>query len=88
MFNNEDGRTIYYVRQMPIEQTGSMQQFYDRASSYYLPEYRTIEWPYTGFVQGNRADWMPIAIPTLGEWLERWGYPVDDFVKTVSSRRV
>ena len=81
MFDSENGRTIRYVRDMPTEQTGGMKDFYDRDSASFRHEYAYIDWPYTGFVQGNLAGWMPISEVGIVIWLEGSHYNVDDFIE-------
>ncbi len=83
MFHEESGTTILYRRNMPIEQTGGMKEFYDKNSTSFCSKYRDIEWPYTGFVEGNILGWKPISIPELVELLEQESpvYTVDKFVR-------
>ena len=81
MFDSESGRTIRYVRNMPIGWTQGMKDFYNRNSASFSHEYADIDWPYTGFVQGNRLGWMPISEVKIVEWLEGSHYNIDDFIK-------
>ena len=80
MFDDENGRTILYMKDMPIEFTGGMKEFYDINSESFDSKYGNIDWPYTGFVQGHILGWMPISIPRLFEWLDDSVYTVDDFI--------
>ncbi len=80
MFDDENGRIIKYVKNMPIEQTGDI-EFYDRNSTSFVREYNDIQWPYMGFVQGNMLGWMPISITQLCGWIENSPYTVGDFIE-------
>lgn len=82
MFDEENGRNIEFVKDMLIECTGGMREFYDRDSEYFNPEYGNINWPYTGFVQGNMAGWNPISEVRIIEWLENYGYRINDFIES------
>lgn len=82
MFDDESGRTIRFVEEMRIEGTGGMKELYDKDSEYFNIKYEHIEWPYTGFVQGNILGWYPISIPRLVEWLEKYNYALDEFLES------
>lgn len=88
MFDNEEGRNIRYVKDMSLESTGFMKEFYDKRSASCDPEYGNIDWPYTGFVQGDIGGWMPITISRLVEWLEGSGYSVERFIETFRSKKI
>ena len=85
MFDSENGRTIRFVKDMPIELTQSMKEFYDKKSPNFYPEYRNINWPYTGFVQGNIAGWNPISTLRLADWFDRYNYETDEFIEKFTS---
>lgn len=57
-----------------------MKEFYDRNSASFRRKYEDFDWPYTGFVQGNIAGWMPISTERLADWLENSIYTVEDFI--------
>ena len=79
--DNENGRGILYVRDMPIEETGGSKEFYDEKSEYFNPNHKNTHWPYTGFVQGSILGWYPVTVTELIEWIESSpGYTVDEFV--------
>lgn len=79
--DDESGRGILYVRDMPIEETGGSKEFYDEQSTSFNPKHKNIQWPYTGFVQGSILGWYPISVPELHKWIEASpGYKVDEFV--------
>ena len=80
MFDEEQGRAIRFVRDMPIDATGSMKEFYSRNWPIPNPKYWMIHWPYTGFVQGDMAGWNPISEVRIVEWLNKYHYKVDEFV--------
>lgn len=84
MLDDENGCTISYVRGMPIKHTGQSEQFYNKASKYFNPKYKHIDWPYTGFVRGNLLGWEPISIPELINFLKRYHYPLDLFAQRFS----
>lgn len=85
MFDEESGRTIEFVKKMPLECTGGMEELYDKDSEYFNAKYRDVEWPYTGFVQGNIMGWYPISKPRLAEWLTKYGYALDEFIESFRS---
>jgi len=69
MFDEESGHTIQYRKDMPIEET-------DRS------ENQHIKHLYTGFVQGNILFWNPISEERIAEWLDKYHYKIDDFIKS------
>ena len=85
MFDSEGGCNIRYVKDMSLESTGSMKGFYDKHSASCDPEYGYVDWPYTGFVQGDIAGWMPISEVRIVIWLEGSHYNVDDFIEKFKS---
>lgn len=87
MFDNENGRNICFMKDMPIEWAQSMREFYDKNSPTFMRKYEDIEWPYTGFVQGNISGWNPISTERLAEWLENSisRYTFEDFSKGFQS---
>lgn len=85
MFDEESGRSVKFVKKMPLECTGGMEELYDRDSKSFNDKYRDVEWPYTGYVQGNIMGWYPISIPRLAEWLTKYGYALDEFIESFRS---
>jgi hypothetical protein len=88
MFDSENGRNVYFVKDMPIERTQSMRESYDKNSPYFSSKYGDIGWPYTGFVQGNIAGWNPISAERLAEWIDQSPvYTIEEFVEKFRHRR-
>lgn len=82
MFNEEEGKSIIYVKDMSIETTGGMEERYDKNSEYFNPEYKDIGWPYTGFVHGKPAlGWLPISGTRILRWLDKFYYKFDEFAQ-------
>lgn len=77
-FDNDNGRTVQFVRDMPLSSTGSLRDSYDANSPYFKKENSDTQWPYTGYVEGNVISWRPISAEELVGWVDRSGYDVDD----------
>ena len=86
-FDDESGKNIFFMKNMPINQTGILKDTYDKESQHFDQHNQHVKWPYTGFVIGDITGLIPISPKEIANLFEKYGSKFDDFIQEFSKDR-